>query len=209
MPRLPRRRLRLRPGFGSLGAGELVEVAHAAIQHRLEICGSVLGPFFGLYATTGSFTKRRIMLSSGIVRALELGRVMNRRRSGTARCTGRSTCTSRCRCRSASSPCRLVSLSFFGVDDDAIDRAGALARQASGADLQIHFEDAAIAERQRVLHPRSACGRDTGRCTACARSASTVTAMPSKMVLHRVLDVAEIAVAALIASLTIAGSRVS
>jgi hypothetical protein len=35
---------------------------------------------------------------------------------------------------------------------DAVDGAGALAGEARGADLDIHLEDATLAERQRVPH---------------------------------------------------------
>ncbi len=44
---------------------------------------------------------------------------------------------------------------FLDRDHDAVDRAGALAGEASGADFEIDVEDAAVAERQRVLHADS------------------------------------------------------
>src|SRR5436309_10195522 len=39
-----------------------------------------------------------------------------------------------------------------GVDHDAVDRAGALAGEAGGADLEVDLEHAAVTEGERILH---------------------------------------------------------
>src|SRR5437762_10712830 len=46
-----------------------------------------------------------------------------------------------------------LGLVLLGVDHDAIDRAGSLAGEAGGADLEVDLEDAAVAEGERVLDP--------------------------------------------------------
>src|SRR6266568_2424940 len=43
-------------------------------------------------------------------------------------------------------------LVFFHVNDNAIDRTSALARETAGADLQINFQNATIAKWQSILH---------------------------------------------------------
>src|ERR1035437_3173560 len=128
----------------------LIEVGHAAIQDWRD-SRIRLRPLLGLVRHHRILDEATNQALQRIVSALELRRMMYR--SGWTHLAAQPTVHALgdvyIELRQQQLPRLLI---LLGHDDYAIDRAGALARQASRADFEIDIEDPAITERQRVLH---------------------------------------------------------
>src|SRR5262249_31332777 len=131
-------------GLLTAGLGELVDIAHATIQDWRD-------PRIGLGAFLGFVGQHRFLdeppnqALQRVVGALELGGMVNR--SGRTRLAAQAAVHA---LGDVDIELRNHHRAGLGVllarDYDAIDRAGAFARQAAGADLQIDFQDAPVAE---------------------------------------------------------------
>src|ERR1019366_2954485 len=149
----PARALRRLVSAGLLAAWlrPLIEVGHAATQdwRDFRIC---LRPFLGLVRHQRILDEAANQALQRIVSTLELRGMMYR--SGWTHLAAQPAVHALgdvyIELRQQQLPRLLI---LLGHDDYAIDRTGALARQAARADLEIDIQDPAITERQRVLHP--------------------------------------------------------
>src|SRR5258708_6756467 len=134
--------------FGRLFAARLrplIEVGHAAIENWRDLR-------IGLRSLLGLVRDHRILDEAAnqtferVISAFELRRMMNR--AGRAWLAAKPAVHALC---DVDIELREQHLPRLGVlvpyDHDAIDRTCALARQASGADLEIDFQDSSITER--------------------------------------------------------------
>src|SRR5208337_3317384 len=128
----------------------LIEVGHAAIQDWRD-SRIRLRSFLGLVRNHRILDEAANQALQRIVSALELRRMMYR--SGWTRFAAQPAVHALgdvyIELRQQQLPRLLI---LVGHDDYAIDRTGALARQAACADFEIDIQDPAITERQRVLH---------------------------------------------------------
>ena len=128
----------------------LVDVAHSAFEQLAHVHVG-LGAFFDLvgHHRLGHVTPNQALERK--VGPFELGRMMNR--AGRTRLAAQAAVHALGDIDIELRDGQLTSLRVFLADDhDAVDRTGALAGEASGANLQVDVEDTAVAERQRVLH---------------------------------------------------------
>src|SRR5437867_6252652 len=129
---------------------ELPHVAHAALEDGRDL-RIRLAALLGLVSQHRRLHEPPHHALERVVRALELGRVVDR--TGRARLAAEAAVHAlRHVDVEAGQDAAAGGLVLHGGDPDAVDRAGALAGEAGGADLEVDLEHAAVAERERVLH---------------------------------------------------------
>src|SRR5579875_414816 len=144
------RALRLRVVAAGLRLGELAHVAQPAVEDRLD--GRIdLAGLLGLVRHHRGLHEAPHQALERVVRALELRRVVDR--PGRARLAAQPAVHALAHVDvEAGHDEPAGGLVLRGLDHDAVDRAGALAGEARGADLEVHLEHAPVAERERVLY---------------------------------------------------------
>src|SRR5438876_12352376 len=141
---------------------ELPDVTHPALEDGRDLRVR-LAAFLGLVGEDWRLHELPHHALERVVRALELGRVVDGARRA------------RLAAEAAVHALRHVDveaghdetaggLVLRGVDHDAVDRAGALAGEAGGADLEVDLEHAAVTEGS-VSCTRTPSGRRSGYCT--------------------------------------------